>query len=279
MCILVCVVTGLNITLNSQKPGSTFGVTSCCSRYAMSKEYKVSNLCVMNNRLIYFSRPPKGCKCSPLFLDGNYSNKVTLLLLAGDVQVNPGPGGSSFPCGLCEIDVNWSNGGIACEQHCDVWYHRDCARLNLSSFNRLVYPSRIWICYKCSSKNFSHFPFHYSQLYLTVCKSFDPLSDTNFTFELDSFSSTTPSAPRIHSTTILNSPISLEPPVQNITRTSTQANPPPAFSISSTGPESPPSVLTPELSSDFIYPKKGSNWRTVVINTNSITHKKAVILI
>ena len=64
------------------------------------------NLCVMNNRLIYFSRAPKGCKCSPLFLAGNCSNKlliVTLLLLAGDVEVNPGPEGSSFPCGLCEI--------------------------------------------------------------------------------------------------------------------------------------------------------------------------------
>ena len=62
-----------------------------------------------------------------------------------------------------------------------------------------------------------------------------------------------------------------------MTRTSTQANPPPAFSISSSGPESPPSVLTSKLSSDFIYPKKGSNWRTVVINANSITHKKAEI--
>ena len=59
--------------------------------------------------------------------------------------------------------------------------------------------------------------------------------------------------------------------------TSTQANPPLAFSISSSGPESPPSVLKPELSSDFIYPKRSSNWRTVVINANSITHKKTVI--
>ena len=166
---------------------------------------------------------------------------------------------------MCEIDANWSNGGIACE-HCDIWYHRDCARLNLSSFNRLASPSSI-----------SHFPFHYSLLYLTVSNSFDPLSDTNFTFEIDSFSSTTPFVLRIHSTPILNIPITLEPPVQNMTSTSTQTNPPPAFSISSSGPESPPSVLTPELSSDFIYPKKGSNWRTVVINANSITHKKAEI--
>ena len=150
----------------------------------------------------------------------------------------------------------------------------DCARLNLSLFNRLASLSRILICYKCSSKNFPHFPFHYSQLYLTVSNSFDPLSETNFTFEIDSFSSTTPFVPRIHSTLIFNSPITLEPPVQNMTSTCTQANPPLAFSISTSGPESPPSVLTPELSSDFIYPKKGSNRRTVVINANSITHKK-----
>ena len=62
-----------------------------------------------------------------------------------------------------------------------------------------------------------------------------------------------------------------------MTSTSTQANPPPAFSISSSGPESPLSELTLELSSDFIYRKKGSNWRTVVINANCITHKKAEI--
>ena len=139
VCILVCVVTGLNIIINSQKPGCTFGVTSCCSTYAMSKEYKLWNLGIMNYRLIYLSRLAKGCKCPPLFLAGNYSNKlliVTLLLLAGDVEVSPGPGGSSFPRGLCEIDANWSNRGIACE-HCDVWCHMDCDPLNLSSFNRL----------------------------------------------------------------------------------------------------------------------------------------------
>ena len=39
----------------------------------------------------------------------------------------------------------------------------------------------------------------------------------------------------------------------------------------------PPSVLTPELSSDCIYPKKGSNWHTSLINANSITHTKVEI--
>ena len=51
--------------------------------------------------------------------------------------------------------------------------------------------------------------------------------------------------------------------------TSTQTNPPLLLALLA-------SVSTPELS-DFIYSKKGSNWRTVVINENSITHKKAEI--
>ena len=81
VCILVCVVTGLNIILSFQKPGFTFGLTSCCSRYTASNEYKPWNLCVMNNGLIYFSLPPKGCKCSPLFLSGNHSNKLLIVTL------------------------------------------------------------------------------------------------------------------------------------------------------------------------------------------------------
>ena len=180
--------------------------------------------------IINFSRPPKGCNCSPLFLAGNSGTRRVFFSMW--------------------IDANGSTGGITCK-HRDVWYHRDCVRLNLSSFNRLASPSRILNCYKCSSKNFYHFPFHYSQLYLTVSNSFDPLSDTNFTFELDSFSSTIP---------ILSSQILCEPPVQNMASTSTQAKPLPAFFISNSEMESPLSVLTPELSSDFIYPKKGSNW-------------------
>ena len=103
-----------------------------------------------------------------------------LLLLAGDVETNPGPDStlsSSFPCGLCEVDANWSNGGIACE-NCDRWYHRSCADLSLSSFGRLANTSLVWICKQCNSSNFANQPFHYSQLYLTVSNSFDLLSTT-----------------------------------------------------------------------------------------------------
>ena len=91
-------VTGLNIILKFQNPGSTFGVTRCCYRYTTSKF-----LCYEQHINLLLSAA-KGCKCSSLFLAGNYSNRlliVTLLLLAGDVELNPGPGYCPLFCVDC----------------------------------------------------------------------------------------------------------------------------------------------------------------------------------
>ena len=123
----------------------------------------------------------------------NNTITITVLLLAGDIETNPSPEvvQNTFPCGLCEVDANWSNGGIACES-CDVWYHRSCADLNTSSFNRLASSSRIWICAKCHSSNFSHYPFHYSLLYLTVSNSFDPISALDSDYPIFSPDPSTP---------------------------------------------------------------------------------------
>ena len=45
-------------------------------------------------------------------------NKTTLtllLLVSGDINLNPGPGnGSVFPCGYCELPVTWSRLGVCC---------------------------------------------------------------------------------------------------------------------------------------------------------------------
>ena len=107
---------------------------------------------------------------------------------------------NTFPCGLCEVDANWSEGGIACES-CDVWYHRSCADLNMSSFNHLASSSRIWICAKCHSSNFSHYPFHYSLLYLTVSNSFDPISVLDSDYPIFSPDPSSPAfQPKVYST-------------------------------------------------------------------------------
>ena len=36
----------------------------------------IDTQCPKNTNFFYFSLPPEGCKCSPLFLAGNYSNKL-----------------------------------------------------------------------------------------------------------------------------------------------------------------------------------------------------------
>ena len=140
--ILVCLVTVLNCMSKFQSSSTRQCQTICeFTRPAFSN---LESLCTFRNSLIHISSKYSRKRCSPLFLTGSNFNKlptITVLLLAGDIETNPGLEvvQNTFPCRLCEVDANWykSNGGIACES-CDVWYHRSCADLNMSSFNRLA---------------------------------------------------------------------------------------------------------------------------------------------
>ena len=280
--ILVCLVTVLNCMSKFQSSSTRQCQTICeFTRPAFSN---LESLCTFRNSLIHISSKYSRKRCSPLFPTGSNSNKlltITVLLLAGDIETNPGPEvvQNTFPCGLCEVDANWSNGGIACES-CDVWYHRSCADLNMSSFNRLASSSRIWICAKCHSSNFSHYPFHYSLLYLTVSNSFDPISALDSDYSIFSPDpSTLAFQPKVYST-----PTSTSPGSQAQNTFSTPSFDPPIFS----------SIVTPDLVSSTIdtptenssdgstvpysestVPRKDNNWRTLVINANSIANKKA----
>ena len=244
----------------------------------------MESLCTFRNSLIHISSKYSRKRCSPLFLTGSNSNKlltITVLLLAGDIETNPGPEvvQNTFPCGLCEVDANWSNSGIACES-CDVWYHRSCADLNMSSFDRLASSSRIWICAKCHSSNFSHYPFRYSLLYLTVSNSFDPISALDSDYSIFSPDPSTPAfQPKVYST-----PTSTSPGSQAQNTFSTTSFDPPTFSSIVTPDRVSSTIDTPtENSSDgstvpyseSTVPRKDNNWRTLVINANSIANKKA----
>ena len=49
-----------------------------------------------------------------------------MLLLCGDVELNPGPVNKSiYPCGFCELRVNWSHKALCCDS-CSLWYHKTC---------------------------------------------------------------------------------------------------------------------------------------------------------
>lgn len=54
-------------------------------------------------------------------------NCYWLLLLVGDIHVNPGP--AHFPCTICDNPVLDDHRGVCCDL-CDQWTHADCARVN-----------------------------------------------------------------------------------------------------------------------------------------------------
>ena len=98
------------------------------------------------------------------------------LLLAGDVNINPGPHhrqASIFPCGLCNRNVSATD-CVACDE-CDVWYHRSCMEIGTIDWSLLQHKSVQWICHKCDSINCNTFTFHsYS---VDNQNYYEPLSD------------------------------------------------------------------------------------------------------
>ena len=94
----------------------------------------------------------------------NRSLVILLLLLAGDIQMNPGPGNRSvFPCGTCDIPVTWSQEGVCCN-NCSVWYHKSCEDLSSRNMSYLGRSSVIWHCCKCNSINVDSFTFNSFEL-------------------------------------------------------------------------------------------------------------------
>ena len=85
-----------------------------------------------------------------------------IILLAGDIQLNPGPcpQTSTYPCGTCELPVTWSSAGICCDQ-CDVWHHKSCIdEMNSEEFSKLENSASDWNCFKCKSISSSSFTYH-----------------------------------------------------------------------------------------------------------------------
>ena len=50
---------------------------------------------------------------------------ILLLLLAGDIPLNPGPRKPQYPCGLCLYAVSARQRAIQCD-NCEFWIHLKC---------------------------------------------------------------------------------------------------------------------------------------------------------
>lgn len=77
---------------------------------------------------------------------------IILLLLSGDVSLNPGP--VKFPCGTCEKGVRRNQRAIQCDD-CNLWFHLKCIDLLLTEYELLGNSTDSWFCKKCYLPDFS----------------------------------------------------------------------------------------------------------------------------
>ena len=79
------------------------------------------------------------------------SCQMMLLLLSGDIELNPGP--IKFPCGICQNAVRDGMRAVCCDE-CDVWYHVKCYSISNAVYKTLKNSSKSWICCQCGFPNF-----------------------------------------------------------------------------------------------------------------------------
>ena len=120
-----------------------------------------------------------------------------LILLAGDIESNPGPRPPRFPCGECSracTSYKGAKASILCES-CDVWFHSDCVGLTDSALSTLSRSDLPWECYRCGLPNFSSGLFD-----STILDGSSSGSSNNEThFSSSSTSSSHPSSPLANS--------------------------------------------------------------------------------
>ena len=72
-----------------------------------------------------------------------------LLLLSGDIELNPGP--VKFPCTICKNPVKKNQRGLCCDV-CNLWTHARCCRVSNDQYNQLSLDCiNDWLCPACVS--------------------------------------------------------------------------------------------------------------------------------
>lgn len=71
---------------------------------------------------------------------------LQLLILSGDIEVNPGP--IKFPCQNCAKPVKSNQKAIQCD-FCDIWVHLKCTRLTTEEYRILENSDETYFCEVC----------------------------------------------------------------------------------------------------------------------------------
>ena len=109
----------------------------------------------------------------------NTTMLLLLILLGGDVQMNPGP--NKYPCGICDRPVAKNHRGLECDE-CGYWVHIKCGDVTSTDYELLLLKEQFtWICPRCAIPNFSDSFFDESNL--ADANLFDSLSDLDTSME------------------------------------------------------------------------------------------------
>ena len=76
-----------------------------------------------------------------------------LLILSGDIELNPGPG-PKFPCGICCKAVKSNQKAIQCDG-CDKWFHTRCNSISDTEYSILATSNDSWYCSVCAQQPIS----------------------------------------------------------------------------------------------------------------------------
>ena len=69
-----------------------------------------------------------------------------LILIAGDIERNPGP--IKDPCCVCSKGCHRNQRAIQCDE-CNGWFHARCVYMKKAEYNKLSNTSLSWQCLKC----------------------------------------------------------------------------------------------------------------------------------
>ena len=162
------------VVVNNSKPLSSHSLLICSG--FVSKSFSTSTL--------LSKRPTHRTHSHSVLL-------FSLLLLSGDLELNPGPV-FKFPCGDCSRPCKSNQAAIQCDS-CDTWYHKKCLSMNSQIFKTLSNSSATWICCQCGLPNFSQDLFNSNPL---QCQnSFNPLQSLSGGTPPSSFRPTQASTP------------------------------------------------------------------------------------
>ena len=188
------------------------------------------------------------------------------LILSGDVQLNPGPKlGDINPRGFCELVVDWSQAAVGCD-NCSLWFHKTCVSITSAEYSKMHSDSGSWYCFKCDNHNVSSFTYH--SYAVDVSNYYDPLCEHQHNDIVFSISSPSELQSAKHSSPLY--------PTSRVSQNT--AHQYTGIGIGSIRTESAKSGRTSHDSSSthqHNLPPKRSNLRSLVINCNGISNKRA----